>query len=74
MKRTPEEFEIIPSSEGGYLGKGSFGIVKLARDKLSGILHAMKIVTFFFLFFFKMNKKDLFEYCSIDNLKREIRI
>jgi hypothetical protein len=26
------------------LGKGSFGIVKLAREKSSGILYAMKIV------------------------------
>jgi hypothetical protein len=44
MKRTQEEFDIIPSTEGGYLGKGSFGIVKLAKDRSTGILYAMKIV------------------------------
>jgi serine/threonine protein kinase len=44
MKRAADEFEIISSANGGYLGKGSFGIVKLAREKSSGILYAMKIV------------------------------
>ncbi|CAK79754.1 unnamed protein product (macronuclear) [Paramecium tetraurelia] len=62
MKRTPEEFELIYDYP--QLGKGSFGAVKLVKDKTNEQLYAMKII----------NKKDIFEYCSIENLKREIRI
>ncbi|CAD8181572.1 unnamed protein product [Paramecium pentaurelia] len=62
MKRSAEEFEVIYDYP--QLGKGSFGAVRLVKDRTNGQLHAMKI----------MNKKDIFEYCSIENLKREIRI
>lgn len=30
------------------IGKGSFGIVKLVKEKKSGLLFAMKIVEYFF--------------------------
>ena len=42
MKRTPEEFELIYDYP--QLGKGSFGAVRLVKDKANGQLFAMKIV------------------------------
>ncbi|CAD8078068.1 unnamed protein product [Paramecium sonneborni] len=56
-KRTASDFEIINQ---GSLGRGSFGCVKLARDRQTGLLYAMKII----------EKQGV----SIENLKREIRI
>ncbi|CAD8155950.1 unnamed protein product [Paramecium pentaurelia] len=56
-KRSVSEFEIVNQ---GSLGRGSFGCVKLARDRQTGLLYAMKII----------EKQGV----SIENLKREIRI
>lgn len=42
MKRSPEEFEIVYDYP--QLGKGSFGAVRLVRDKSNSQLYAMKIV------------------------------
>jgi hypothetical protein len=42
MKRKPEDFECV--SNVAQLGKGSFGAVKLVKDKSTGALYAMKIV------------------------------
>lgn len=45
MRRSPEEFEIVhQGAGGGHLGKGSYGAVKLVKDKTNGMLYAMKIV------------------------------
>lgn len=38
--------------------------MKLVKEKKTGLLFAMKIIT----------KKTIFQYCSVDNLKREIKI
>ncbi|CAK62818.1 unnamed protein product (macronuclear) [Paramecium tetraurelia] len=46
------------------LGQGSFGWVTLVREIQTGKLFAMKA----------MKKAELFKYCTIDNLKREIKI
>ncbi|CAD8163085.1 unnamed protein product [Paramecium pentaurelia] len=56
-KRNVQDFEIVNQ---GSLGRGSFGCVKLARDRSTGLLYAMKII----------EKSDV----SIENLRREIRI
>ena len=42
MRRNPEEFEIV--HQGGNLGRGSYGSVKLVKDKKNGLFYAMKIV------------------------------
>jgi serine/threonine protein kinase len=44
MRRKPEEFEPINKGGKGDLGKGSYGSVKLVRDKTNGKEFAMKIV------------------------------
>ncbi|CAD8116245.1 unnamed protein product [Paramecium primaurelia] len=64
VRRKPEEFEIITIGNKQELGRGSYGSVKLVKDKQNGLLYAMKI----------MNKRQVFEYCSVENLKREIKI
>ncbi|CAD8191316.1 unnamed protein product [Paramecium pentaurelia] len=64
VRRKPEEFEIIIIGSKQELGRGSYGSVKLVKDKQNGQLYAMKI----------MNKRQVFEYCSVENLKREIKI
>ena len=46
------------------LGRGSYGTVKLVKDRLDGKKYAMKI----------MAKKQIYLYCSVENLKREIKI
>jgi len=46
------------------LGRGSYGCVKLVKEKKSGSLFAMKI----------MSKKSIREFCTFENLKREIKI
>lgn len=40
-KRTVSDYEIVNQ---GSLGRGSFGCVKLVRDRITGLLYAMKIV------------------------------
>jgi len=35
MRRKPEEFEIVHQG-GGQLGRGSYGQVKLVKDKITG--------------------------------------
>ncbi|CAD8172478.1 unnamed protein product [Paramecium pentaurelia] len=64
IRRQPEDFEIIIKDNQMELGKGSYGCVKLVKDKQNGQMYAMKV----------MNKKQIFEYCSVENLKREIKI
>ncbi|CAD8178756.1 unnamed protein product [Paramecium pentaurelia] len=64
IRRQPEDFEIIIKDNKMELGKGSYGCVKLVKDKQNGQMYAMKV----------MNKKQIFEYCSVENLKREIKI
>ncbi|CAD8161745.1 unnamed protein product [Paramecium octaurelia] len=64
IRRSPEDFEIIIKDNKMELGKGSYGCVKLVKDKQNGQMYAMKV----------MNKKQIFEYCSVENLKREIKI
>ena len=44
IKRRPEEFEIIQLGTRTELGKGSYGCVKLVKDRQNGKLFAMKIV------------------------------
>ncbi|EGR27829.1 protein kinase domain protein, partial [Ichthyophthirius multifiliis] len=46
------------------LGQGTFGQVRLAIDKQNNQKYAIKII----------QKQILFQYCSIQNLKREIKI
>ncbi|CAD8121638.1 unnamed protein product [Paramecium sonneborni] len=46
------------------LGQGSFGWVTLVKEISTGKLLAMKA----------MKKAELFKYCRVDNLKREIKI
>ncbi|CAD8109428.1 unnamed protein product [Paramecium primaurelia] len=59
-----DDFEIIVKDGKSELGRGSYGQVKLVKDRQNGQLYAMKI----------LNKKRIFEYWSIENLKREIKI
>jgi hypothetical protein len=42
MKRKPEDFELV--QQVSQLGRGSFGAVKLVKDRSNGTLFAMKIV------------------------------
>ncbi|CAD8171468.1 unnamed protein product [Paramecium octaurelia] len=64
IRRSAEDFEIIIKDNKMELGKGSYGCVKLVKDRQNGQMYAMKV----------MNKKQIFEYCSVENLKREIKI
>ncbi|CAK71603.1 unnamed protein product (macronuclear) [Paramecium tetraurelia] len=59
-----DDFEFIVKDGKSELGKGSYGQVKLVKDRQNGQLYAMKI----------LNKKRIFEYWSTENLKREIKI
>lgn len=60
MRRSPEEFEIVhQGGVGVHLGKGSYGAVKLVKDRTNGVLYAMKIVIYF---------------KHVDGQKRNIRI
>ena len=47
-KKRKEDFEFVTIGPNGKdeLGKGSYGCVKLARDKSTGQLYAIKIVNF----------------------------
>lgn len=75
MKRTPDDFETVQSvGNSGQIGKGSFGQVKLVREKSTNQLYALKIVLIRKIHMLQMNKREIFDYCSVDNLKREIRI
>mgnify|MGYP003876942851 FL=1 len=46
-KRTIQDYEFVPDSKSrtSDLGKGSYGSVKLAVDKLDNKLYAIKIVS-----------------------------
>lgn len=57
------EFVQFPNKK-NELGRGSYGCVKLVREKASGQLFALK----------EMNKNHIFKYCTVENLKREIKI
>ena len=46
MRRKPEEFEVINRGGKTELGKGSYGSVKLVKDKQNGKEFAMKIVLY----------------------------
>ncbi|CAD8111931.1 unnamed protein product [Paramecium sonneborni] len=59
-KKTNSDFQSMQQT----LGQGSFGWVTLVKEIQSGKLFAMKA----------MKKEELFKYCTIDNLKREIKI
>ncbi|CAD8062352.1 unnamed protein product [Paramecium sonneborni] len=59
-----DDYEIIVKDGKSELGRGSYGQVKLVKDRQNGQLYAMKI----------LNKKRIFEYWSTENLKREIKI
>jgi len=63
-KKTKDDYEFLKKDGKDDLGKGSYGYVRLARDKSSGELVAIKI----------MSKKAIFEYSNKENLKREINI
>lgn len=65
IKRCLDDYEILPlPNNKTELGRGSYGCVKLVREKKTNQLFAMKI----------MNKKMIFECCSVENLKQEIKI
>lgn len=67
MRKKLTDYEFV--KEGGnqkksYLGKGSYGSVRLVREKATGKYYALKIVS----------KKQIYEYKTQDVLKREIKI
>ena len=53
-RKGPEDFEVIVKDHHAELGKGSYGCVKLVRDKETKQLFAMKIV--FITPFFKSDE------------------
>ncbi|EGR32411.1 protein kinase domain protein, partial [Ichthyophthirius multifiliis] len=57
------EFIEIPGKK-SILGQGAYGTVRLAIDKNNNYKYAIKI----------MQKQMIFQYCTIENLKREIKI
>ncbi|CAD8209351.1 unnamed protein product [Paramecium pentaurelia] len=60
QKKTHSDFQPMQQT----LGQGSFGWVTLVKEIQTGKLFAMKA----------MKKAELFKYCTVDNLKREIKI
>jgi len=60
IRRKPEEFEVISKGGSSELGKGSYGQVKLVRDRMNGKEFAMKIVaTLLFKTSLDFKKDDL---------------
>ncbi|CAD8122607.1 unnamed protein product [Paramecium sonneborni] len=59
-KKCSNDFQAMQQT----LGQGSFGWVTLVKEISTGKLLAMKA----------MKKAELFKYCTVDNLKREIKI
>ncbi|CAD8196600.1 unnamed protein product [Paramecium octaurelia] len=59
-KKSQSDFQAMQQT----LGQGSFGWVTLVKEISTGKLLAMKA----------MKKAELFKYCTVDNLKREIKI
>jgi serine/threonine protein kinase len=73
MRKSPDDFEMQYSHGMEVdLGRGSSGQVKLVKDRGSGRLYAMKIVTD--PMHLQVKKQQLFETMSVDILKREIKI
>ena len=65
VRKSFDDYEFIENDEKkSYLGKGSYGSVRLVREKVSGKYYALKIVS----------KKQIYEYKTQDVLKREIKI
>lgn len=64
-RRSLDDYEILtlPGNK-MELGRGSYGTVRLVREKADGKKYAMKV----------MAKKQIYLYCSVENLKREIKI
>ncbi|CAD8101088.1 unnamed protein product [Paramecium primaurelia] len=60
QKKSHSDFQPMQQT----LGQGSFGWVTLVKEIKTGKLFAMKA----------MKKEELFKYCTVDNLKREIKI
>ena len=55
------------------LGKGTFGSVKLVKERATGKLYAMKIVYHHYLIF-KINKERIKRYKAEDNIRREVAL
>lgn len=60
IRRKLEDFQVRSKS----IGEGSYGKVKLAKEKATGHKYAMKIIA----------KSNLLSFASINNIKREIKI
>ena len=54
------------------LGKGTFGSVKLVKERVTGKLYAMKIVSPYFKR--KINKERIKRYKAEDNIRREVAL
>ena len=65
MNKKLEDYEFYHDKTGGnYLGKGSYGCVRLVRDKQTDVKYALKI----------LSKESIFESKTQDVLKREVKI
>ena len=65
VKKQLSDFEFVQGdNENSYLGKGSYGSVRLMREKSTGKYFAIKIIS----------KKQIYEYKTQEVLKREIKI
>ncbi|KAL4465052.1 hypothetical protein ABPG72_012235 [Tetrahymena utriculariae] len=64
-RKTVDDYTFLDQKDKkAFLGQGSYGTVRLAIDKSDGQKYAIKM----------MHKSTIFQYCTIDNLKREIKI
>ena len=65
LKKQLSDYEFVQGeNEKSYLGKGSYGSVRLMREKSSGKYYAIKIIS----------KRQIYEFKTQDVLKREIKI
>lgn len=64
MKSIRKDIEDFTSVDTKYLGEGSYGKVRLVKEKTSEKYYAMKIIS----------KANLLNFTSIQNVKREIKI
>ena len=65
IKKRLLDYEFVEGdNDKSYLGKGSYGSVRLMREKASGEYYAIKIIS----------KQQIYEFKTQDVLKREIKI
>eukprot|EP01017_Pseudomicrothorax_dubius_P007910 TRINITY_DN12544_c0_g4_i1.p1 TRINITY_DN12544_c0_g4~~TRINITY_DN12544_c0_g4_i1.p1 ORF type:complete len:664 (-),score=113.79 TRINITY_DN12544_c0_g4_i1:74-2065(-) len=64
-KKSLDDYEVVlENGQEVILGRGSFGYVRLAKEKSTGKEVALKMIP----------KKHLYQHCSVENIKREIKL